>query len=368
MLALLIALLAPPGLAPSAQQTRCLDAGHAPSCDRWLSPLRRGTPDTHLRRACAFEAPFSCGLLADRRPAWATADQRIGWRLIACRADAVACVKLVDEMGDVGVSKPVRLTAKRAVEGAARRWPEVWYAIAREATDPASLTRALTQGCAGKDARACRDLAWRLERGDGMPAHPKKARAAGDRACRLGDAALCLHRLRQRQDAKDWAGIARACRRGDALSCDAQDARSCLRGDPEACLRVAAVPPGACRPVRQICPRIPYLPPGDGGGPGAAVPWWRCPMIDGCEGSRQKLRTHAWRWLVKAAEECAVSTARLRLQVSRSGDLYAIATNANRCLTDRLTTMRLPASEAPVTIRARVIALNGRRRVVVKVR
>lgn len=360
MLALLIALLAPAAPVASSLQTRCLDAGHAASCDRWLVPRGRTAPEVDLRRACAFEAPFSCGLLADKTPAWASADQQIGWRMIACRADAQACVKLADQVDDAGVSPSVRSAARRAVTRAAGRSPEIWYAVARRTKNPTALRHALTQGCAGKDGRACRDLAWRLERGDGMPANPKMARKAADQACRMGDDTLCLRALRGRQASADWAGIRRACRQGDALSCAAQDARGCVRGDATACRRAEAVPRGACGIESQECHGTPSLPPASRR---------HCTTIDSCEHPRRQQRSQAQRWLTQAAQACAIEPIGLQIWVGRSGDVFRLRAKSTlaACFKDRVLAMQLPPAEAPSRLRVRMVARGGRPRALVRV-
>lgn len=356
MLLLLLALAAP------ALQMRCLEREDAASCDRWIVALGRDATPLQLRRACAFEAPWACARWAE-----VTRDPLLRARALitACRVDDRACAQLVHASDDPAVPAAERRRAEAALQSACRRWPSTCYDVGRRALSRGDVTTArqhLARGCQGQDPRACGELAWRLERGDELPKDLAAARRFGDLGCRHGDARLCFHRLRQRQDAGDHAGIAAACHQGDPLSCAAQDARRCRSGDPKACTRVATSPPGSCPAEAGRCTtEVHPLPPRTGP---------PCPQTDRCAHDRAAQTRALHAGLRAAVHACGTTTrATVELHLARSGDVYrAVVHPPEPCLARTAAALRAPPSEAPAVARARLIAGGEHPRVALQVR
>lgn len=352
---LLLILLAAPTL-----RDQCLVHESSVACDRWiaaLSALGTGPTRSDLRRACAFEAPQACGRLAAH-----ARDPQIRVRAlsVACQTDDRACDLLIDAQSDHRVPKPAQARAQQILRRACRRRPSTCYRLgthALRAQRPTDARRLLTRGCLGSDARACGELAWRLERGDGLPRDRAGARRFGDRACRAGDDRLCLHRLRQRQAAGDRAGIARACRQGDTLSCAARDARRCRDGDVQACTRAAVAAPGTCAATARTCPQDerPHI--------GACRPTDRCAQA---RAAQTRALHQAFRAL---PPECAPPRARITASFARSGDAYRVDVRpASPCLQRAVERIQVPPSESPSLASVQLRVVQGRPRVSLHVR
>ncbi len=87
------------------------------------------------------------------------------------------------------------------------------------------------RACAGGVARACRDLAWTYAKGEGVAKSPGEAQRLLDRACDLGDAAVCRDQglMLTIGPVKDKPRGARYLEKG------------CLGGDPISCGRLGTM-------------------------------------------------------------------------------------------------------------------------------
>jgi hypothetical protein len=283
-------------------------------------------------------------LLARRRPTWATPAQRVEFNRIGCRIYPRACEAITAIARDASLARAVRDTAWKAAERGCRRWSETCYTLGRAhlRARPKAARRWWTVGCKGKDARACGELAWRLQRGDGLPKDRAGARWARDRACRAGDQRLCEERLAHQQARGAYRAIARQCTQGDALSCAAQHVRRCRRGDTGACRKAMQPPPGACAlgPVQCTGPG-PYLPD-------------RCAPYDPCLSIPGTLRKAARAAFMRAAQACSADRVQIHLVIARSGEAVEWtmhrAGEAEDCLIRHIKALRLPPAQVPTNL------------------
>ena len=112
--------------------------------------------------------------------------------------------------------------------------------LARGEANPARIVELQQRACDLGDHNTCSDLARRLERGDGVPADPLRARGLAELLCRRGWANVCLE-LAAAEPLFERARVLHelACRRGDfARGCAGAAValrQSCDAGERAAC-------------------------------------------------------------------------------------------------------------------------------------
>jgi TPR repeat protein len=134
--------------------------------------------------------------------------------------------------------------------------------LARGETDPARIVELSQRACDLGHQNTCSDLARRLERGDGVPADPARARGLAELLCRRGWTSVCLELAdAEPQPERALALHERACSQGDfARGCtDAAVAlrQACDAGDRAPCERLqrllAQLSPARRDVVRVAC-------------------------------------------------------------------------------------------------------------------
>jgi len=136
--------------------------------------------------------------------------------------EAPACVQLAraaDEAKDAKAA--VEYLDRACAAGAAEACAEVgdrW--LQTETLDAGRAVTALQRGCEAANAAACVRLARVHEEGEGVPANPKLAADAREKACNAGDGKSCRRLAGMSDEAGRIADLLRkGCDGGDSVSC-----------------------------------------------------------------------------------------------------------------------------------------------------
>src|SRR5258705_425501 len=136
--------------------------------------------------------------------------------------EAPACVQLARAADDAKDAKAaVEYLDRACAAGAAEACAEVggrW--LRTETLDAGRAVTALQRGCEAANAAACVRLARVHEEGEGVPANPKLAADAREKACNAGDGKSCRRLAGMSDETGRIADLLRkGCDGGDSVSC-----------------------------------------------------------------------------------------------------------------------------------------------------